>query len=239
MGIRKGISKFGHSQNIQIADLPIDICDYGKNLYPFQDEPLTLHMASTDDTDTAPILVEGLNENGIIVQRTKALTGQTPVPLDGQWLRQYRGFNNDTGNPFVGTVYVSKSNSFTDGVPDDGDDIVVKIEPEHQQTLMAVYTTPRNWYSKIKQIELAILPKTTAAAWAVIGLFTRKPGKCFTCQKFEGLITTGTSSIVIPTPEMGEFPPFTDFVMRALEISANGIELKGAFDIEFSRQISI
>lgn len=238
MGIRTGISKFGHSSNLQTGDIPVDIIDYGKNLYPFQDEAIPLYMASSDAGDDQPILIEGLNENGLIKQLTKNLTGQDPIQLSGQWLRQYRGKNTDA-SPFAGTVYVSKSSDFTDGVPDDGDDIVVKMEPEHQQTLMAVYTTPRDWYAKVKQFEIAIIPKNANVAFATLGLFTREPGKVFTCQKFEGITTAGTSSIVIPTPEMGEFTPFTDFVMRALNISASGIELKGAFDVEFTRKIEI
>lgn len=236
---RKSVFKFGHGHELQIADLPTDLWEGSSGLYPFQDKPIELYISSSNVADVGiPVLVEGLNADGMIQQVIVILNGQTQVKLDGWWWRQYRAANADTGTDIQGYVYIAEQDTLTGGVPDTASKIKIIIESTFQQTQMLVYTTPRDWEARLPNLFIGIVPKTTSVAYAKVGLYMRQPGKSWTNQGYLGLITSGTSIIQLCGLEKsGIINPFTDIVFRAVELSANGIELAGSFTIDFIRKV--
>lgn len=234
---RQGIFKFGHGHLLQIADLPTDLWDGSKGLYPFQTQPVKLFISSDNAADVnIPIMVEGLDANGMIQQKTAVLNGQVQVELPGLWWRQYRAVNADSGTLFQGYVYVAEEDTLTDGKPDTVSKIKIDMEATFQQTQMLVYTTPRDWISKVEDVFISIVPKNTAVTYAKVGFYMRQPGKSWTCQGYTGLITSGTSAVYYPIRNGQEIPPFTDIVLRILDLSANDSELAGSFSVKFIRK---
>lgn len=238
--IRNRIFKFGNLQSIVAASVPADMWGHVTSLYPFQSNPIGLAISSSDNGDVIPIMMEGLDANGLIAQQQTTLTGQTPKNIDGSWIRQYIGFNDNEGTDFDGTVYIAEQgDSYVAGVPQTADKIKIVIKPEFQRTMMLVYTTPRNYVSRLKNLRVGIVPKNAATAFATAGIYTRSPGGSFTNQGYTGLITDGTSVDNIDISGMPDLDPFTDVVIRVIEASADGIELQGSFNIDFTRLVEI
>lgn len=239
--IRKKVFKFGHGNDLQIVDLPTDLWEGSAGLYPFQTAPVQLYISSSSIADVGiPIMVEGLDANGIIQRQTAILNGQTQVALPGLWYRQYRAMNNDSGTLCQGVVYVAESDTLTGGIPNTTSKIKIMLEVEFQQTQMLIYTTPRDQESNLCHLFMSIIPKTTATVYARIGLYMRRPGKSWTNQAYFGLITSGTSAFMLDCLEIsGTIPPLTDIVVRAVNLSANGIELAGYFTLKFIRKVVV
>lgn len=238
---RKEVFKFGHGHNLQTVDAPTDLWEGSKGLYPFQTSPVKLYASSSSASDVGkPLTIEGLDENGIIKRATVILNGQTQVAISGLWWRQYRGFNSDSGTLFVGDIYVAEQDTLTGGIPNTASKIKLQVEPLFQQTQMLVYTTPRDWEAKFKCMFISLVPKNTNVVYARVGLYTRQPGQSWLNKLYFGLITSGDSAIVLPHLEnMGTIQPFTDIVVRAIDISTNGMEVTGAFAMDFTRKVSI
>lgn len=236
---RKQVFKFGHGHDLQTADLPTDLWEGSSGVYPFQDKPCKLYISSDNVADVnIPVLIEGLNQNGMIQQKVVVLNGQTPVEIEGLWWRQYRAANADGGQAFAGNIYVYCEDTVTGGVPDTPGTTKILIEADFQQTQMLVYTTPRDWETEMTSLFIGLVPKTTAVAYAKVGLFMRQVGKSWTNQGYMGLITSGTSILQLNGLEVaGTINPFTDIVFRTTELSANGIEIAGSFSIKFTRKV--
>jgi len=238
--VRNRIFKFGNLQNAQTAGLPADMYGHTSRLYPFQSKPTALKMSSSDAGDTLPMNIEGLDKNKFIVTQKKDLNGHTPVDLDGLWFRQYICYNDDAGVPLVGTVYIYEADaSVIDGVPQEAEKIKIVVKPAYQRTMMLVYTTPIDYVCRLKNVRVGIVPKSASSVYGTVGIFTRPPGKAFTCQGYSGLITSGTSVDEINISGMSDVQPFTDIVVRVIEASANGIEFQGSFNLDFTRKIKV
>lgn len=237
--IRKRIFKFGHGHNLAISDLPTDLWEGSAGLYPFQDNAVKLYVSSSEASDVGiPLLLEGLDENGFIQQKVVILNGQTQVEIDGMWYRQYRALNADSGVLFAGHVYVAEQDSLTGGVPDTASKIKVHIEPEFQQTQMVIYTTPVDYEAKMSTVFVSLVPKTTATAYAKLGMYMRVKGGGWKNQAYMGLITSGTSAIQLNMiEEAGVIAPLTDIVIRAMDLSANDSEITAFFTLKFTRKI--
>lgn len=237
---RKEVFKFGHGHNLQTADLPTDLWEGSAGLYPFQDDPVELFISCAEAADVGiPVQMEGLDKNWRIQRQIAITNGQSQVAFPGLWRRQYRAINADTGLPFTGNIYIAETDTLTGGVPDTPGKTKIIIEPDFQQTQMLVYTTPSDYTAKMKNIFLSLVPKTTAVAYAKLGIYMRQPGKAWTNQGYMGLISSGTSAIQIHDLEhAGVINPITDIVVRAIELSANGMEIAGSFTIDFKRKVS-
>ena len=242
MALRKEISKFGLATNVQTVSTPLDIWDYSGSLpeYPFQETAIPLYVSSDNILDVGiPVFMEGLDQNGLLREGIAILNGQTQVPFSGLWLRQYRASNANHGQLFLGTIYIAEFDTLDAGVPETATKIKSVILPKYQQTLMCIYTFPRNFEGRILRVGASLLPKTTATAYATLGMYVRAPGQSFMCWGLVGVITSGTSLFDIPTIIGDPALPLMDVVMRVMDVSANGVEVSGWFDVKFTRELFI
>ncbi len=238
---RTQIWKFGGAPNIQVTDAPVDIWSLATDLYPFQSGPITLVASSSNAGDTGvPIFIEGLNENGLVIREIVVLNGTTPVAVPGYWLRQHRA-SCIHSTPFLGDVYVAETGDTytTPGIPDTYAKTKIKILTEFQQSTMLIFTTPRDWISTVEKAQVSLVPTSTLAEYVRVGIFMRPEGGTFTCQGYAGLSQLGTSFIDPTFEGSSEIPPMTDIVIRALTVSANGMEITGSFSCKRVRKLEL
>lgn len=139
----------------------------GGGIYKYLSSAEILKVSSTDADDTAAgtgartVEIFGLDENYLRQGETIALTGQSSVATTQRYLRIYRAIVRSAGE--------AGGNVGTLNVKDNADSLVLLIvEPELNQTLMAVATVPMgctgyliDWYASVssmapKLVELAI-----------------------------------------------------------------------------------
>jgi len=141
--------KFGGSVDIDttVSDMVLDNGyleqGTGDGNYTFQAGAARPFIASSDNTDTVDVTVYGLDASYGVLTETVTLTGQSPVQLQHSYLRMDRAFVSSSTEA-AGWITCGVTSDFTNGVPDNGDDVFVVISPDHQQTMMLVYTVPAN-----------------------------------------------------------------------------------------------
>lgn len=232
------VNKFGRNTDVDTAAAE-DIWSGGNNanataLYPFLTSAVPLYISSDDGTDTQDIEIQGLDENNDIQVVTQTLAGQTKTlvtaPLD--WLRVFRARN--LGSALTGTVYIYSDDTVTAGVPDTATTTKAIIEPSDGQTMMAVYSVPRNtkaiitsWMVSIKR-DSAVQDRYLTATLRV-----SEAGQSKTNPPIKDSIQLSAAGGVLIRP----FYPGNcvtgpaDILIRADEVSSNDSTVTGAFDL--------
>lgn len=125
------IHKFG--SNLALAGTSESIWSAG-GLYPWSSltSAQTLYVLSTDGGDTGTLEIQGLDSNYTPLTETVTLTGVTTVTTTNQFLRIFRMEYSDEN---AGTI--------TARVTSGSGTIVAQVDIGTAQTLMAVYTIPR------------------------------------------------------------------------------------------------
>lgn len=216
---------FGRASDLIAANAPMDVYDMGR-IFPFLSEPKTLFVSSSNAADVIPIYVHGLGPNfesqGFLV----ILNGQNPVQISGLWRRVFFAQNADSGTPFQGDIYIAETGALTDGVPDDLDTIQAKVGADLQMSANGFATIPKGYRGEIQAISSSVVPKSSQAVNAKLGIFVRNKNNTFTCQAFWGLMTTGTSFMNVPIKAMNrDLVEFDDVVFRILSLSSNDTEI--------------
>lgn len=153
------IHKFG--SNLALAGTPESVWSAG-GLYPWSSlqTAQTLYVLSTEGEDTASLEIQGLDANYDPLVETVTLTGVTAVTTENQFLRVFRMKYLQTN---AGTI--------TARVTSGTGTIVAQVDAGSAQTLMAVYTVPRQ--------KTGFLMNYTASTGkgddASISLFVRDP----------------------------------------------------------------
>lgn len=158
------VRKFGHN-----ADVGSDweTVWSGGGIYPYLSSAEILKVSSTDADDTAAgdgartLELFGLGGNYVQQSEIITLNGQSSVATAEKYLRVYRAIVRSAGS--------SGWNQGTLNVKDNADSVtLLVIEPEINQTLMALFTIPRrctgyitDWYASsssltTKLVELAL-----------------------------------------------------------------------------------
>ena len=137
----KIINKFGYNFKVGTA-APQTIWDggldnTGRYGYGLKDAPNFVDVLSTSAADSGSILIEGLSEDLSEQSETIELNGTTVVTTTQKFSRVFRAYNaSDTEN--LGDI-----NGYVTGSVLQADKVFF-IGAEYQQTLMALYTIPKN-----------------------------------------------------------------------------------------------
>jgi hypothetical protein len=222
--------KFGDALDFDASDGEVHVWDAAEDGQPWEQMIYTFpigenvdSLSSTDNTDTELITLEGLDINGVEVIQDVALQGHTRVSITPLY-RFHRGYCTN-GTKFAGHVIISEDdgNALVDGVPVDTTLIKGVIQPENQQTEMAIYTIPTgftgymwSWYANT-----AGAKKDTTY---IIKLNTRLKDKVFRL-KHRGSISDGGSSYIQHNYKVPKkFPAGTDIEMTVQMTLATAIE---------------
>lgn len=146
----KSINKFGYNGDVGSAE--VDIWEYNRP-YNWLDAATRLYASSSSENDffggsgAWSITLLGLNENWSEQDEVIVLDGQNRIQTDKFFYRTFRIKVETAGGGIVGknegTIYIHNS-TVTAGVPDDPDKVYAIITPGHNQTLMALWTSPAN-----------------------------------------------------------------------------------------------
>jgi hypothetical protein len=220
------VHKFGNAPDFDATDGEVTVWDGAEDgtawelmEYVYSTSADIDSISSSDGADTAEVNIVGLDANYIPVMQTATLNGQTRVALGTALLRVYRVFNSNS-TPFAGHVFVYVNGTLTGGVPNTNADIRAVVQPEHQQTLMAVYTIPagktgymRDWYGATSG--------ANRSSNYPLSLVAREFGGVFRTKHISSISDDGTSSHQHQYQEPEVFQEKTDIEMK-VSVSASG-----------------
>lgn len=192
-----GLDKFGY---LPTATTSFKTVWDGDNIYTYPSAATTMNVVSSVGAtdDGKEITIEGLDANYDVITETVTLGGDSAggTATTQSFLRVYRAFVAN-GTSVTGTISIQQ-----DGVA------YAKITPEHQQTLMAVYTIPRGKVGYLVSGNLSVEKNQPVVA----KVMTRRVG---------GVLRTGglVTSFGVPFQRVWQIPPVlpekTDIEIRA------------------------
>lgn len=192
-----GLDKFGY---LPTATTSFKTVWDGDNIYTYPSAATTMNVVSSVGAtdDGKEITIEGLDANYDVITETVTLGGDSAggTATTQSFLRVYRAFVAN-GTSVTGTISIQQ-----DGVA------YAKITPEHQQTLMAVYTIPRGKVGYLVSGNLSVEKNQPVVA----KVMTRRVG---------GVLRTGglVTSFGVPFQRVWQLPPVlpekTDIEIRA------------------------
>lgn len=221
------IHKFGEAIDIDTADNFVDVWDgvdatlgTGKiGSYTYSTSADIDSLSSSNDSDTEPIEVHGLDTDFNLVVQTITLTGQTRVALTTALVRVHRMINvGSTG--LAGDLYCYVNGSITLGVPQTAADVRAIIKSGNEQTQMALYTIPNGKTGYLLRWNASISMRQNQLS--DIQMRVRPNGQVFQLKHNGSLLPTGAShqihSNVVPIPYAAK----TDIAFRADTSADNG-----------------
>lgn len=232
------IHKFGKAPDFDTGDNEVTIWDGAEDgtswelmNYVYSTTADIDSLSSSNAGDTVDIEIQGLDTNYDLVTQTVTLNGQTRVALSTNLIRVFRA-KNVGSTDLVGHVFVFVNVSLTGGVPDTAANIRAIIQPENNQTEMAVYTIPdgytgymRDWY--------ASTDGASKNSNYPVKLYARPFGQVFQLKHSSALSDNGTSAYQHKYEEPEVFAAKTDIEMTAqvLAVGTTGAAFSGGFDI--------
>lgn len=232
------VHKFGNAPDFDQGDGEVTIWDGAEDgtnwenmVYDYSVTANIDSISSSSGSDTIEIFVEGLDENYQTVTQTVTLNGQNRVALSTNLIRVFRAYNNNSTN-LVGHVFVYVNGALTGGVPDDNDSIRIVIDPDNQQTEMAVYTVPAGYTAYLRSWYASTSGSNKTSNYK-IKLFSRNFGKVFRLKHVSAISDSGNSYIQHKYVEPEIFSEKTDIEMR-VEMTASGgtaASVSAGFDI--------
>jgi len=187
-------------------------------------------LSSTGTTDGQLIEIQGLDSSSNLIIQTVTLTGQTPVAIPTNLLRVFRLKNISSTNLTNHVFCFVNGGGLTGGVPNLATNIRAIIQPNNNQTLMAVFTIPddgavgymRDWYA------------STAGAKRdsthTIKVLARPPGGVFQLKHIANISVTGTSYIQHRYIEPEVFSAGTDIEVQ-MDTDQDAAGVAAGFDI--------
>lgn len=222
--------KFGDAINFDASDGVVHVWDGADNGQPWEQMIYTFpigenvdSLSSSDNTDTELITLEGLDIDGIEIIQTVALQGHTRVAITPLY-RFHRGYSTN-GTRFTGHVIISEDdgNALVNGVPVDTTLIKGIIQPQNQQTEMAIYTIPTgftgymwSWYANTAGAK--------KESTYIIKLNTRLKDKVFRLKHRGSISDSGSSYIQHEYKVPKRFPAGTDIEMTVQMTLITGTE---------------
>lgn len=228
------LDKFGYNPLVTTATDPEDIWEYG-GIYTFSTTADIVSISSSNAGDTQDIIILGQTADGVEVEQTATLNGQTTVSLTTPLWRVYRMENNaSTGGDIAGTVYCYVGTSQTAGVPNNATDVRAIIDNGNNQTQMAIYTIPTGKVGFLCRGEVGMQFTGSVGAgnqFARIQYKSRRFGKVFKVKKTFSLLNVGSSIYQDERCYPDIIPSGTDIVITVQEVS-DDMGMWATFDIE-------
>jgi hypothetical protein len=232
------LHKFGNAPDFDTGDGFVTVWDGAEDatnweqmVYQYSSTADIDSISSSETADSQEVVIEGLDANWEEVSQTATLNGQNRVALSTPMRRCFRAYNDNSTN-LAGHVIVSVNGTLSGGVPTNSAKIRAIIDPNNQQTEMAVYTIPagktgylRDWYASTSG--------ASRNSNYVIKLFSRLLGKIFRLKHTSAIADTGTSAYRHQYVEPEVFPEKTDIEIRA-NVTAGGVSeaaVSAGFDI--------
>ena len=131
----KSIFKFGFNSSVGTSE---ETVWDGGGTYTYPTSATVMKVSSSDDSDTSTVTISGLDENYDEASEEVILTGRVPATTTTTFIRVFRAIvtaNEPSGDIYIGDGAVSS------GVPAT---VYAKILQGENQTLMALWTVPRN-----------------------------------------------------------------------------------------------
>jgi len=232
------VHKFGNAPDFDTADNEVTIWGGAEDgtawenmVYDYSSSADIDSISSSSGADTQEITIIGLDTNWDIVEQTATLNGQTRAALGTSLIRVFRAYNSNSTD-LAGHVVVYPNTALTAGIPTDKSKIRVVIDPDNQQTLMAIYSIPdgktgylRDWYGSIAG--------ANKSSNYIIRLKVREFGKVFRTKHISALSDDGTSSYKHTFVEPEVFAAKTDIELTVQMTAAGGsvASVSGGFDI--------
>lgn len=230
----KSIFKFGFNSDVDNA---LETVWAQGGLYSYLSAASTLYISSssTDDdvagTGARTATVSGLDANYDEVSVTVDLDGQNGVQLGdaSNWIRVNRISVNTAGSgeQNAGVLYVGTEASPTVGVPTNK---YATVAVGDNQTLMALWTVPRNYEAYLLQIDVTVAT-TQNNKYCTSSVVARPYGEVFqVVDRFVKAESSHHQEYDIPL----KFEEKTDIEIRAIGDSAGAdIAISGALDIVY------
>ena len=187
-------------------------------------------ISSNNPADNQQITIIGLNGNYEEVIQNITLNGQTPVPIT-PLLRVNKAYNNDSTN-VLGYIFVFVNVATTGGVPNASSNIRCIIDPENQESEMAIYTIPANKTGYILKSYIANTGNIKTTGYVARGII-REFGKVFRVNKKYSVTNEGNSfadlEFIVPL----SIPEKTDLEIDVNHTVVNitGSNITGGFHI--------
>ena len=183
--------KFGYNPSIGTDEETI--WSHG-GIYVYPSIAINMKVSSIDDTDISTVKIFGLNANYDQIEETITITGQTAVTTTNAFLRIYRG-------------------TVTTGVPAT---VYGRISVSDQQTLMSLWTVPRNHTAYIYQLQVNS-GTSLANKFVTVRMIVRDFGEVFT-TRFIGSIQNSNLTTDFGVPL--KIPEKSDIEIRAISSSS-------------------
>jgi uncharacterized protein YdeI (BOF family) len=237
------IHKFGQAPEFDIADGFVTIWDGANDSLYSGSPPMNYifsttadinEIASSDNSDTQDIEIQGLDEDYNVVTQTKTLAGQTAVTLDTSLIRVFR-MKNVGSTDLTGDVTLATSAAtWSGGRPTVANTVRAMIQSDNNQTLMAVYTVPagktaymRDWYAAGSNATGGFFGTDGSAT---IKLKARPFGQVFQLKHISSIKSNGSTAYQHKYEEPEVFTEKTDIILEA-NTSVDGSAIAGGFDI--------
>lgn len=224
------INKFGRNPDVDSGD-HADIWDGGSRYIPPTDARIHGVVSNNDEDGVGgdgarTVLLIGLDVNWDLVEELITLTGQTPVNTNTTFRRIHRmkvmsaGSNQNNIGTILAVAAVDGTSSAV-------------IRPDIGQTLMAIYTVPRNKTAYITSFYCATVPGIASPDNLVemhfrIGIDTLEPA--LQTKHVLGLLPGGSSAV------QHAFLPYkvalekTDIILHTTT-TINNTDITGGFDL--------
>ena len=203
--------KFGVNRNLVSGTQSIWT---GGGLYPWSalDNPETLYVISTSDSDTGSLTLYGLDADYMPLTETVTMTGPTATATQNQFKRIFRMIAGNTNVGIITARTVSGTGT-----------VVAHMEAEKSQTLMAVYTIPANMNAYKTQFTVGV-GKGGDASFTP---YVREFGGAFRVRgEVELYESTFTQTYTVPIP----VGPRADIDFR-VTTSGNNFPATASFDL--------
>lgn len=233
------LDKYGVIRSVApaaVATEPADLWEFGDVVPQYPDDsdgtaPIQ-YLSSSDAADTMDVEVQGLDIEGRLVSQIVTLTGQANVTLATPLWRVFRMENEGSVNA-IGIIYCHTSPTNTNGVPPDAS-VRAIINNGNNQTLMPLYTIPKDWVGFLKRGEIGLEFEGSGPAaneFAKVGYRSRRFGKVYKNKKQFSLGTSAGLKYRDNRTFSDIVPELTDIRLSVYNVT-NTLSFWGAFDLE-------
>lgn len=231
--------KFGNAPDFDTGDGEVTIWDGAEDnttwenmRYDYSTSADIDSISSSDTTDTQVMEIQGLGAATNLVVQMATLDGTNRVALGTSLYRVFRTKNTGASD-LTGHVFVYPNTPITAGIPIDNSKIRVVVQPENNQTEMAVYTIPAGKTGYMRSFDCATSGGTKLSNY-IIRIYARSAGGVFQLKKKLSISDTGTSVFQYTYQDPAVYEAGTDLEMTGESIASPAVSeaaISGGFDL--------